>query len=380
MSNFVLTEEEMEPLLEGLAVFGTGGGGSPAFGRAIMENDFRRGRRYILVDPADISDDAFIVSGGIMGSVKAVDTASVEKIIQHWEAHFELLVALKTMETLSGRKVDYIVPIELGGLNTPVILSLGARAGIPVINGDSLGRAAPETQMSSFMGHGISIVPMPLVDDTGNVIIVRESQDIFFPDELGRWVITNAEGMGANTHYPMSGKELKLSVVPKTITKAFTVGKEILHLREEDNLAIIDTISRLLRGKILFRKGVVAKLREEDRGGFLYQIVSIREKGGEGRVAELIVKNEVMLCQVEGKEVCIFPDLTLMVDTNTGRGIMSSELREGLELSIILAPCHSRVREALRSPQGRLAFSPARFGYENLQYTPLEVLNPDFGG
>ena len=47
MSQYVLTREDMEPLLEGLAVFGTGGGGSPLFGKAIMENDFKKGRKYI---------------------------------------------------------------------------------------------------------------------------------------------------------------------------------------------------------------------------------------------------------------------------------------------------------------------------------------------
>jgi hypothetical protein len=377
MSKHILTEAEMEPLLEGLAVFGTGGGGSPAFGRAIMENDLRRGREYILIDPEDVPDDALVVSGGIMGSVKAVDTVSISDIIRGWEDRFELLIALRTMERLLGKKVDYIVPFELGGLNTPVMLSLGARAGIPVINGDGLGRAAPETQMTSFLGHGISITPMPLVDSKGNIIIVKETKDPLFPDEIGRWVVTNAGagGMGANNHYPMDGRALKSSVIPKTITKALRIGRAILQARNEGK-SPIKVIEDLING-YSFLKGTIKEIEEDDRGGFLRQLVLVEGIEPDRRQVKLTIKNEVMLCQAEGREVCIFPDLILIVDPDTGRGIMSSELKVGQAISIILVPCHPRLREALEHPQGRSAFSPARFGYENLEYSPLEILVPD---
>ncbi|MEA3485987.1 MAG: DUF917 family protein, partial [Candidatus Aerophobetes bacterium] len=90
MSQYVLIGEDMGSLLEGLAVFGTGGGGSPLFGKAIMENDFKKGRKYILVDAQDIKDDAFVVSGGIMGSVGAIDALGMDSVVQRWEERFEL--------------------------------------------------------------------------------------------------------------------------------------------------------------------------------------------------------------------------------------------------------------------------------------------------
>ena len=373
MSQYVLTREDMKPLLEGLAVFGTGGGGSPLFGKAIMENDFKRGRKYILVDAQDIKDNAFVVSGGIMGSVAAIDALGVDSVVQHWEKRFELMQALQVMEELFKKKVDYLVPFELGGLNTPVILSLGARAGISVINGDALGKAAPETQMTSFLGHGISLTPMPLVDDRGNVIIVKDSQNIFFPDEIGRWMITNAGGMGANTHYPMSGKQLKSSVVPGGITKALKVGKAIISSQDKQKSAV-GVVCSLVNGHLLFR-GIVEEIKEEDRGGFLNKTVVIKGiNENSNRWAKLIIKNEVMLCQIEKKIVCISPDLIIILSSRTGKAIMSSHLRKGEDISIVIAPCHSRLREALKSSQGKLAFSPVRFGYKDLEYSPLELL------
>jgi len=378
MSQYLLAREDIKPLLEGLAVFGTGGGGSPLFGKAIMENDFKKGRKYVLVDAQDIKDDAFVVSGGIMGSVGAIDTIGMDSVVQQWEERFELMQALQVMEELCGKKVDYIVPFELGGLNTPVILSLGARAGIPVINGDALGRAAPETQMTSFLGHGISLTPMSLVDDRGNIIIVKDSQSIFFPDEIGRWMVTNAGGMGANTHYPMSGKQLKSSVVPRSITKALKVGKAIINSQDKQK-STVNIVSSLVNGHLLFR-GIVEEIKEEDRGGFLHKVVVIKGTNEDSnRRAKLIIKNEVMLCQAEERIVCVFPDLIIILSSKTGKAIMSSQLRKGQDISVVVTPCHSRLREALKSSQGKLAFSPVRFGYKDLEYSPLELLYKNQG-
>ena len=332
----------------------------------------------MLVDAQDIKDDSFVISGGIMGSVGAIDTLGMDEVVQNWEESFELMQALQVMEELFKKKVDYIVPFELGGLNTPVILSLGARTGIPIINGDALGRAAPETQMTSFLGHGVSLTPMPLVDGRGNIIIVKDSQSIFFPDEIGRWMITNAGGMGANVHYPMSGKQLKSSVVPGSITKALKVGKAVINSHDKQKSAV-DVVSSLVNGHLLFR-GIVEEIKEEDRGGFLHKVVGIKgiDKNSNRR-AKLIIKNEIMLCQIDERIVCIFPDLIIILSSKTGKAIMSSQLREGQDISVIVTPCHSRLREALKSPQGKLAFSPVRFGYKDLEYSPLELLYKNRG-
>jgi uncharacterized protein len=366
-----------EAFLHGLSIMGTGGGGSAAFGRAIMENDFQRGRKYSLVDPEDVPDDAFVVSGGIIGSVKVVDSASFANVVDRWENSFQLLTALRTMESFFGKKVDYVVPFELGGLNTPVMLSLGARANIPVINGDGLGRAAPETQMSSFFGHGISLTPMPLVDESGNIIIVKKTEGPLFPDRIGRWMVTNSGGMGANNHYPMDGKRLRASVIPKTITKALALGKAVFKARAEHR-SPVETIAAFVNGYVFVRRGKIIRIHEENSVGFLQQIVTVDRCGqGSKKRLELVIKNEVMMCRETERNIAIFPDLVIIVDPDNGTGLMSTELQIGQEIGIILAPCHSRLKEALEHPQGKLAFGPARFGYKNSEYTPLDAPDPE---
>ena len=177
MSTYAFAPDDVAPLLEGLAILGTGGGGSPSWGQAILEHDFSMGRTPSIISLQDIDDNATVVSGGMMGSVKVLEDMGIDRVMEHWEQRFELLEVTREMQGILGRSIDHVVPFEVGGLNTPVILSLGARLGIPVIDGDALGRSAPETQMTSFIGHGVSLTSMPLIDYEGNVVIVQEATE-----------------------------------------------------------------------------------------------------------------------------------------------------------------------------------------------------------
>jgi DUF917 family protein len=377
MAIYSFSPEDVPPLLEGLAILGTGGGGSPSWGRAILEHDFSMGRIPTIIPLEDIDDDATVVSGGMMGSVKVLEDMGIDEVMAHWEERFELLEVTRVMESILGRSIDHVVPFEVGGLNTPVILSLGARMGIPLVDGDALGRSAPETQMTSFIGHGVSLTPMPLIDYTGNVVVVQEAAEPTYADELGRWVVTRGGGMGANNHYPMSGRQAKKAIVPNTISKALDLGRAVLRARRsgQDAVAIA---TQILRGVSLFN-GHVARLREEEKMGFYFTAIDLRGTGADaGREGRLVIKNETMLLSVEGSIKAIFPDLVCLLEPGTGRGIMSTELAEGNTVSLVGARCHARLREAVQSKVGALAFSPARYGYPDLQYQPIEDLVEGF--
>lgn len=364
----MFTNDNLGAFLEGLAILGTGGGGSPEWGRVIMENDIAQGRAATIVKPEDVPDDAIVASGGIMGSVKVLDKISPQDLIARWEKRFELTEAFQLQSETIGKKIDYIVAFEMGGLNTPVMLSLGARTGIPVIDGDGLGRAAPETQMISFIGYGVSLTPMPLVDAAGNAVVVRRGVENTFADQLGRWVVTRGGGMGANSHYPMSGKTLKETVIPNTISGALALGEALFKARagKSDPVA---AVAQFVGGKHV-HTGVIQHMEEKEWEGFYF--INARLSGG----AEVVIKNEYMALFLDGKPVTIFPDFILGLDPKSGRGLMSADLKVGDEMALVVCPCHPRLRGALNSEAGRTAFSPVRFGQPDLVYKPVEVLLP----
>ncbi|MGB9299811.1 MAG: DUF917 family protein, partial [Anaerolineae bacterium] len=61
MSTYTLSPDDVAPLLEGLAILGTGGGGSPSWGQAILEHDFSMGRTPSIIPLQDIDNDATVV-------------------------------------------------------------------------------------------------------------------------------------------------------------------------------------------------------------------------------------------------------------------------------------------------------------------------------
>jgi DUF917 family protein len=373
VSAYRFTPQDVEPLLEGLAILGTGGGGSPDWGRAIMEHEFAVGRQPTIIPLDEIAADATVVSGGIMGSVKVLEKFGTEQIMAHWEERFELLEVTRVMEGILGEPIDHVVPFEVGGLNTPVILSLGARLGIPIIDGDALGRSAPETQMTSFIGHGVSLTPMPLIDYYGNVVIVSQAVDPAYADQLGRWVVTQGGGLGANNHYPMTGRQAKEAVIPDTISGALKLGRKVLAARAEGRDPV-DAVAKALGGAVLCA-GRVVSLAEEERLGFYFTVATL---GGTGewadQSAELVIKNETMLLTVNDQVKAIFPDLVCLLEPATGRGVMSIEVQVGTPLVLVGLPCHPRLRRAAQSEKGAQAFSPERYGRPELTYQPIESL------
>lgn len=369
---------DVDAFVEGLTIMGTGGGGSPGFGKAILNNDVRQGRELAVISPEDVADDAQVVSGGIMGSTEIIDRLGFDEIVRRWETGFELATATRAMERVLGRHIDYIVPFEVGGLNTPVILTLAARLGIGAVDGDALGRSAPQTQMTSFIGHGISLTPMPLVDSDGNEIVVQRACDPTLPDKLGRHLLSHSTGMGANNHYPMSGRELKRAVVPGTVSKALRLGRDVVATRREGR-DCIKTVAGHLDGRHVFT-GAVTELVPARREGFY--ATTVRLKGIDGSPAtdaELTIQNETMLLRLDGRLAAIFPDLVCLLDPETGRGILSTELRPGVRVALVAAPCHPRLREAATSEVGRGSFSPTNFGFPELEYRPIDELIPALG-
>jgi uncharacterized protein len=375
MARYTFKSEDVEPLLEGLAIFGTGGGGAPAWGQAILKHDFSMGRKATIVSLDDIADDSTVVCGGIMGSVKILEAMGIDGVVAHWEERFELLEVTRVMESVLGRHIDYVVPFEVGGLNTPVMLTLAARMGIAVLDGDALGRSAPETQMTSFIGHGIDLTPMPLIDFHGNVVIVQRATQPTYPDQLGRYIVTQGGGLGANNHYPMTGRQAKQAVIPNTISRSLQLGRVVLDARRT-GADPVGSVAHALGG-VLLHAGEIISLREEESMGFYFTTATIAGAAAfAGHSAELVIKNETMMLSVDGKPKAYFPDLVLLLEPGTARGIMSVELKVGSQVALVGVPCHPRLREAVYTPEGRVAFSPARYGRGLDEYQPMEDLVP----
>ena len=242
-----------------------------------------------------------------------------------------------------------------------------------MIDGDGVGRAAPETQMTSWIGHGISLTPMPLVDTYGNKIIVMHGVKSTFSDFIGRYVVVNGGNSGANAHYPMTGKQLKESCIPNILSRALELGKmQLASAEKKENC--VDKVRSFLGAEQKF-VGCIKSEEGVDRGGFYLTELKVTGTGKyAGHEARMVLKNETMALWIDDKLQCLFPDYIFMLDPNTGLSYQTAKLEKGMDIELCCAPCHPRLQEALKTQVGLDSFGPARYGCGDLSYRPYREL------
>jgi hypothetical protein len=132
----------------GAGILGTGGGGNTYLGRIWLERELKKRKISCrVIDAYQVDDQAWVCGVGTMGA----PTVAVEKIPRG----DELEKAVRVLESHLGVSFEEIVIGEIGGANAlkPVICAL--QMGLPVIDGDGMGRAFPELQMDSFSIGGL---------------------------------------------------------------------------------------------------------------------------------------------------------------------------------------------------------------------------------
>jgi DUF917 family protein len=160
---YVLEEADLLPLSLGAALLGTGGGGNPYVGMLRARELLRKGAIVEILPLEAVHDDDVIGSVGGIGA----PVVSVEKIKQGQEC----LRALRGVEEAMNVRVSALISAEVGGSNSIEPILTAAYAGLPVVDGDGMGRAFPEIQMSTFFIYGLDPSPGAIADDKGNVVV-----------------------------------------------------------------------------------------------------------------------------------------------------------------------------------------------------------------
>ena len=144
-----------------------------------------------------LGDEDYVGSVGGIGA----PVVGIEKIKQGQEC----LRALRGVEEAAGVKVSALISAEIGGSNSIEPMLTAAYAGLPVVDGDGMGRAFPEVQMSTFFIYGLDPSPGAIADDKGNVVVFKTVVDMYWLERFARHI---AVDMGAGAGFattPMLG-------------------------------------------------------------------------------------------------------------------------------------------------------------------------------
>ncbi|MCC7410543.1 MAG: DUF917 domain-containing protein [Gammaproteobacteria bacterium] len=359
-----LTVEDMVDFARGAAFLGAGGGGDPYCGRLFAQQMMREYGVPKVVDADDVPDAAACFIVAMLGA----PTVTIEKLMDGKDAD----LVIDTMEQVTGRKVEYILPAEVGGINSTLPIAIAARRGLPVIDADGMGRAFPEIHMVTYHVYGVPISPVVIANDHMESVVVRSASSKSAED-ISRAV---AMRMGLSvmiSAYPMTGADVKRTAVRNTLSLAHGIGRAIAQGRHGDGP--VDSLLDYLRTSAYYNKcavifdGKIVDLLRETTHGFSIGRVVLEALDGGGRRMDVRFQNEHLIARDETGLRAIVPDLICMVDRETAEPITTEGLKYGQRLKIIgvSAPPSLRTSEALA------CFGPQAFGLAET-FEPIEKL------
>jgi uncharacterized protein len=348
--------DDMEDIATGGAVLGTGGGGDPYVGKLMAQQAIRQFGPVQLVDVHSLADDALVVPACMMGA----PTVMTEKLPQG----DELINAFHALERVMGRKIDAVLCGEAGGVNSTTPFVVAAAAGLPLVDGDGMGRAFPELQMVTFTLHGISATPMVLCDDKGNSIVL-DTVSNGWTERLARAATIEMGGSALLTFYPMSGQQAKAAVVAGTLSLCAEIGQTLRQAKSEHR-SPVEALVALLGATRLFH-GRISDIERRTEGGFargraiLTGVEECRDS-----VLKIDFQNEFLIAERDGAVLVTTPDLISVVDAETGMPVTTDSLRYGQRLIALGWPCNPK----WRTPAGIELVGPRYFRYD-VDYHPI---------
>lgn len=355
----------IEDVALGAAVLGSGGGGDPFIGKLMAIQAVEEFGPVRLLDADDLADSDLCVPAAMMGA----PTVMVEKVPNG----AELARAYQALAAYLGREVTCVAPIEAGGVNSMIPLALAAQLGLPVADGDGMGRAFPELQMVTFHLDDIAATPMVLADEKGNDVLMR-TVDNLWTERIARVVTVQMGGAAMIALYPMSGKQFKDSAIRGTISLAGRIGRA-LREREPGRSPVETLIAAAGGGRILFR-GKITDVERRTSGGFVRGSVRVVGTDGYSDYAVQVHFQNENLAVLHGETVIAsVPDLIVLLDQETAHPITTEGLRYGSRVVIVALPCAAR----WRLPDGLAIVGPGYFGYE-AKYVPFEVVSLPWEG
>ena len=354
-----VTDVDLDAIEIGAAILGTGGGGNPYIGKLRCREELKKGRRIPVIPLAELPDDALIVSLGGIGA----PVVGVEKI----EEGEECLRALRALEKELGVKVDALISAEIGGANSMEPMLTAAQAGLPVVDGDGMGRAFPEMQMCTWSIYGHREAPGAMADEKGNIVVIRNTPDDVWFERVARSVVVAMGAAAGLATQPMRGDFVKRAAVPNTITQALNLGRAVLH-SHRTNSDPIQTVINQERGKLLMT-AKITDLQRHLKGGFAVGHMALEGFGDfRGDTGRIDLQNEFLVFWRDDKvEICT-PDLIVVLDSDTGLPITTEMLRYGQRVAVLGLPAHP----LMRSPEALKVVGPAAFGYSEITFNPME--------
>ena len=346
-------KKSLNAIALGGAVLGSGGGGDPYVGRLMTSQSIEKSGGVKVIDIESLPDDALILPIAMMGA----PTVMVEK----FPSGNEFAQLIPMIEKMLTKPVSAILCAEAGGLNSTIPFVAASKLGLPIIDGDAMGRAFPELQMVTFTLGGISATPMAMVDEKGNGCTFDTISNVW-TEKLARAITIQMGGSAMCSLYPVTAKQCKDYLIRGSLSLIHHIGNII----EKHSFNAYQLLVKELNGKHLFQ-GRVRDVERRSEGGWNRGIVKL-EGTGEfvNRDAKIDFQNEFLVAMEGDTILATTPDLICVFDANTGAPVTAETIKYGLAVNVLGLPCDP----IWRSEKALDIIGPRYFKYD-IDYQPL---------
>jgi len=343
---WTLEGHHIPDLARGAAVLGTGGGGDPHIGALLATQALATHGPVQVVTVDEVPADARVVMVAMMGA----PTVMIEKL----PSLDEVTAPVRALEPLLDGPITHIACAEVGGVNSTIPIVAAAALGLPLIDGDAMGRAFPELQMVLPTLSGVAASPMAFADDKGNTGILTTVDNVW-AERIARAACIEMGCSVMISLFPQSGEQLRETMVAGSLSQAAAIGRAIAAARGANEDPVGRAIDEL-HGRELFA-GKVIDVERATTAGFARGRARIES---DGSVLELSFQNEHLLAQADGVVLATTPDLIMVLEHDSGEPITTEGLRYGQRVRVIAAPSDER----WHSPEALAMVGPRYFGYD----------------
>ncbi|GAA4851489.1 DUF917 domain-containing protein [Saccharopolyspora rosea] len=339
-----ITADQLDDVARGAAILGTGGGGDPHIGRLLARASLGEHGPVRLTALDELPSDAAVLPVAMMGA----PTVMVEKL----PSVEQIGLAARTLADYLGRELTHVACAEAGGVNSLIPVAAAAQLGLPLVDGDGMGRAFPEIQMTLPTLHGVRATPMAIADEKGNRTVL-DTVDNGWAERLARGATIEMGCSAMVSLYAMDGAQARESMVPATLTLCAELGRLV---RSGGVAAVVDRLG----GELLFT-GKVVDVSRRTQAGFARGDAALSGMDGDaGSDLVLRFQNEHLVAERDGAVLASVPDLICTLDAETGEAITTESLRYGQRVAVIAAPADPRWHSAA----GLELAGPRYFGYD----------------
>ena len=403
---WTLSVQDIEYLSIGCGVLGTGGGGSPYCHKIRLIDLINKGVKINIINPDTkntnlIDDDTNVLTSVFMGA-PAMLCEKIYNDKQITGVVYQMVNWLKEKEKDKFSNKIALLSGEIGGMNglTPLLcagminqtkLNSGNKKIINVIDGDFMGRAFPELQMTIPSIYGKSLIPITLEDDTGRSYILTECKDN--KDAENKMRLKCVEyGMAASISLlPLKGKEILQSGLNQRVCikyaykLAWDIGKIISQAKLKHENPLIH-VTKFIKGSKIAFHGKIIDVQRQNNAGFNTGVAVIKNlddsKSSNNNGDNNFIKSDIISIELQnenlviregngndkkGKIIVSVPDLIVLFD-NEFNSIATENLRYGLHCYVMVLPAH----ELLKTKEALKVVGPKAFGYD-IDYKPFGV-------